>query len=525
MVKTLLLVLFLFQAPRVLAIPDDKLPALEGLIHTAELYLDWQYYEEAQKYYLEIMAQDPQRQEIHETMGYINLALQKPAEASAHLKKELQLQPNSIVSKLLLGLAYLQGGDELLAEDLLEEVAIKCTYIMGDPEVAKKYGGNPSFYMKKNPSFNIFMDNNPGLIPFARGILFKRQGRWSKAMGMMKKAVEQNYCLAEVLVQTIDLYLQMLDGLSADNELTRLRREDSQLAEMMDAWVCSRDSHSTMRFAQSRPVIVRYFKKPIDQIVDQLNIMAQESVKRADPKSAFRTWEKALFADGNRFEIRYNLALIYSLYNFQKEALYHCRHAIDLGNPKYQHWALNLAGNIEFEMGNFTHALQYYQQALSLDGKYMKCRNNLGATYLKLGDAEHAEMEWRKVIRHAGRGETEKEVREVDEQEKIKVWVDVKEGDDIIEASRSLATLYILQNRPAEAIPLLDNVLHFIPADAEAHFMLGKVHALLENPVLARRHLLEAIKNGSIRETEARKICSELDKTASSSSPKSRKKK
>jgi tetratricopeptide (TPR) repeat protein len=66
-----------------------------------------------------------------------------------------------------------------------------------------------------------------------------------------------------------------------------------------------------------------------------------------------------LSADDNRFDIHYNLALIYTLYNFLPEGFYHCRRAIDLSDSQYQPWALNLAGNIQFEMGNYNQALDY----------------------------------------------------------------------------------------------------------------------------------------------------------------------
>jgi tetratricopeptide (TPR) repeat protein len=248
--------------------------------------------------------------------------------------------------------------------------------------------------------------------------------------------------------------------------------------------------------------------------VDELNEMAQNAVKRADPTSAFKTWKKALFADDQRFDIHYNLALIYTLYNFLPEGLYHCRRAIDLGSPQYQPWAMNLAGNIEFAMGNFSQALDYYQQAIALDPKYLKCRNNLGATYMKLGDLANAEQEWQRVIRNSGKGEKERDVQELSDAENIKVLVDVKESDEIIEASKSLAELYIQQQQPARALPLLQRVLQFIPSDAEAHFALGKICMQMDKPELALQHLKAAIKNGTANETEATALCDKLENMA-----------
>lgn len=329
---------------------------------------------------------------------------------------------------------------------------------------------------------------------------------------MMDIAAEQKYCLAEVMVQLVDQFLQQHDPASTALVLFKLEGQNSQLAEQMSEIIKSQDCQKAREYARSRPIIIRYFKEPISKIVDDLNNMAQNAVKRADPESAFKTWKKTLLADDNRFDIHYNLALIYCLYKLQQEALYHCRRAIDRGDAHYQPWALNLAGNIQFEMGNFNQALNYYQQAISLDPKYLKCRNNLGATYRKLGDYANAEQEWQRVIKNSGKGEKERDVLELNEEENIKVLVDVKESDEIIEASKSLAELYIQQQRAVKAVPLLEMVLQFIPSDADAHFELGKIYMQLDNLALARQHLKAAIKNGTIYETEARNLFAELEK-------------
>ena len=82
----------------------------------------------------------------------------------------------------------------------------------------------------------------------------------------------------------------------------------------------------------------------------------------------------------------------------------------------------------------------------------------------------------------------------------------------MIEASQSLAALYIQQERATEAVPLLERVLQFIPSDADTHFELGKIYMQIDNPTLAQKHLKAAIKNGTTNETEATKLCIELEK-------------
>jgi len=367
---------------------------------------------------------------------------------------------------------------------------------------------------RKYPFFSKFLGDNPGLIPFVSGLLYKEQGQWSYAEEMMAEAVEQKYRLAEIMVQLADQYLRQNDEASARVVLAKLRREDSQLAEQLESIMKGQDRQQAREFARSRPLIIRYFKQPIPLIVDDLNKMAKSAVEQANPAGAFKTWKKALFADDKRFDIHYNLALIYTLYNFLPEGLYHCRRAIDLNDRQYQPWALNLAGNIHFTMGDFNQALDYYQQAIALTPKYLKCRNNLGATYMKLGDWANAELEWRMVIKNSDQGEKEQAIKESNEKERIKVMVDVKESAEMIEASQSLAAFYIQQKRATEAVPLLERVLQFVPSDAEAHFQLGKIYFYRDKLVLAQQHLKAALKNGTANETEAAALCAKLEKIA-----------
>ena len=491
---------------------------LQAMLKDAERELDWQFFAEAERSYLGILKQSPQLSSINEALGYIYLMQQKYEESFGYFEKELAQEPYNDLSRLLLGIARFQAGDATSARELIEKVA-----------------GNHSS-MKKYPFFKKFISDNPGLLPFVRGILYKELGEWVDAEEMMSEAAEQKYCLAEIMVQLVDQYLQQQDSASAASTLSKLESLNFLLAGQMSDIVKSQDRQKVREYARSRPIIIRYFKEPISTIVDDLNTMAQGAVKRADPESAINTWKKALLADDNRFDIHYNLALIYCLYDFQQKALYHCLRAIDLNDsqyrsrveqiagefhgirtinsidPQYKAWALNLAGNIHFEMGHFEQALYYYQQAIILSPGYLKCRNNLGAAYWKLGDLADAEREWRQVIKNSGRGGKERDVLELDDKENIKVLVDVKESDEMIEASKSLIALYLQQKQVDQAIPLLEMVLQIVPSDADAHFELGKIYMQLNKSALARQHLEAAIKNGTSFATEARNLFAEIEK-------------
>jgi tetratricopeptide (TPR) repeat protein len=471
--------------------PPQDLPAM---IKAAEGLLDWQYFAEAQNSYVEIRRQYPQAGGLDEPLGYICLAQRKYAEAIGYFERELARTPANDLAGLLLGLAHFQAGNAATARELVGKAATHLSAAI------------------KNPAFRKFLGDNPGLIPFVLGRLHRETGEWSDAEEMMAEAASQEYDLAEVMAQLIDQYMQRRDFAFAKLVLAKLAQENSQLAEVLDGIVKTQDVQKAGDFARSRPLVIRYFRRPIAAIIDELNRMARSAVERADPASAFRTWEKALFADDRRFDIHYNLALIYCLYNFKEEALFHCRRAIDLGDRQYQPWALNLAGNIRFEMGDFDLALGYYQQAIDLDPGYLKCRNNLGATYWKLGDPANAERQWLRVIQNSGKGKKENAILESAEEEKIKIVVDVKESDEMIEASKSLATLYIQQKHATQAVPLLERVLQFIPTDADAHFELGKIYAYMDQPALALPHLKAALKNGTKNEAEAISLFAKADK-------------
>ncbi|HUU06684.1 MAG TPA: tetratricopeptide repeat protein [Patescibacteria group bacterium] len=472
--------------------PED----LQALLKNAERDLDWRFFEEAERSYLEILQRYPQSSSVNEALGYICLMQQKYDESFVYLEKELEREPDNELARLLLTIAHFQAGNAPVLREMIQQVG----------NISKKKT------RKKHPFFKKFLGDNPGLLSFVKGILYKQLGEWAYAEEMMDEAAREKYNLAEIMVQLVDQYLQQQNSAAAELMLSKLERRNFQLAEQMSEIVKTRDLKKAREYARSRPIIIRYFKESITTIVDDLNAMAQNAVKRADPQGAIKSWLKALYADDKRFAIHYNIALIYCLYKFPQESLYHCRRAIDLGNPQYQSWALNLAGNITFEMGDLDQALKFYQEALDLTPDYLKCRNNLGHTYWKLGDLPNAERQWRIVIENSGSGGKELDVREWNDREKIKVLVDVKESDEIVEAGKSLAALYIQQKQAVKAIPLLKMVLQFIPSDADSHFELGRIHMQLDRMELARQHLETAIVNGTTFETEAGKLLVELAK-------------
>ncbi len=475
--------------------PEVAFPvSLAELLQDAERKLDWQYFEEAERSYQEILRRFPEQTGIHEALGVICLMQHKYSESIAHLEQELALNPGNHLAELLAAAALCQSGDVVAAEAWIARAA--------DSQAA----------MNKRQPAKKFMLDNPGLIPFVKGILHKERGEWGKASSMMAQAAEQKYSAAELAVHWVDLHLQRGDEAAAVAALAGLELRNSQLAEPLREIVRTRDRQEARAYARSRPLIIRYFKEPIPLIVHELNTMAQNAVKQANPQGAIKTWKKALLADESRFDIHYNLALIYCLYGFQREALPHCLRAVELGDDRYQTWALNLAGNIQFERGQYRQAIHYYQQAIELDANYLKCRNNLAAAFWESGQLQCAEREWQKVIQDSGRMEKGPDAREVFEGETIRAFVSVRERHEAIEAGKSLAQLYIIQKQTEKALLQLQMVLRLVPTDADAHWDLGRLYIQTGDQELARAHLAAAIHNGSRHEAEARKLLAELGK-------------
>lgn len=143
------LYLFLLLASGIMLPADQENPkALQTMLKNAERELDWHYFTDAKRSYLEILQQNPQLIGINEALGYIYLMQQKYDESFAYFEKELALEPDNDLSRLLSGIAHFQAGDTATAWKLIEKVA------------------NNNSSMKKYPFFNKFMKDNPGLLPF-----------------------------------------------------------------------------------------------------------------------------------------------------------------------------------------------------------------------------------------------------------------------------------------------------------------------------------------------------------------------
>jgi tetratricopeptide (TPR) repeat protein len=136
----------------------------------------------------------------------------------------------------------------------------------------------------------------------------------------------------------------------------------------------------------------------------------------------------------------------------QREAVGHLLEAIKL-HPNYKNSYL-LLGNAHNYLKEYEKAIQYYQQALSLDPSYSEADNNLGITY-----------------RDAGRyyGEQKGDLgRAIQYLEQAYAY-----RPDEYETVRLLGVAYGIQGNSAKAIEYFKKGIELNPEDADAFFNLG----------------------------------------------------
>ena len=106
-------------------------------------------------------------------------------------------------------------------------------------------------------------------------------------------------------------------------------------------------------------------------------------------------------------------------------------------------------GNAFRYVGSFDEALQEFRQTLEIQPKHPQAQNNIGVIFWNLKAYERAEMEFKKAL-------------------------DIQQ--DLPEIHHNLAVLHLINNRYANAIPYLEQVLKLQPGNATARKLLD--HAL-----------------------------------------------
>jgi len=164
-------------------------------------------------------------------------------------------------------------------------------------------------------------------------------------------------------------------------------------------------------------------------------------------KKAIEEFEHAIALGSNKPDTYYFAGLAWSKQKAYGEAIPFLQKAVQLRSHKADyHFDL---GEAFRQVGSFDEALQEFRQTLEIHPKHPQAQNNMGVIFWNLKAYERAEMEFIKAL-------------------------DIQQ--DLPQIHQNLAALYLKNNRYANAIPHLEQVLKLQPGNATARKSLD--HAL-----------------------------------------------
>ena len=162
---------------------------------------------------------------------------------------------------------------------------------------------------------------------------------------------------------------------------------------------------------------------------------------------AIEEFDHAIALGSNKPDTYYFAGLAWSKQKAYGEAIPFLQKAVSMRSHKADyHFDL---GNAFRYVGSFDEALQEFRQTLEIQPKHPQAQNNIGVIFWNLKAYERAEMEFKKAL-------------------------DIQQ--DLPEIHHNLAALHLINNRYANAIPYLEQVLKLQPGNATARKLLD--HAL-----------------------------------------------
>jgi tetratricopeptide (TPR) repeat protein len=128
-------------------------------------------------------------------------------------------------------------------------------------------------------------------------------------------------------------------------------------------------------------------------------------------------------------------------------------------------------GRTKYNENRFTEAIDAFKKCLAFDARDVKAEENLGLSYAGLGNVPEAIKAYQAAID----------------------W-QASSGTKDVEAYFALGTLFLDQNRAAEAIPVLMQATQIAPSVAQGHELLGKAYLHTQDLSKAQAELEEAVK-------------------------------
>jgi len=281
------------------------------------------------------------------------------------------------------------------------------------------------------------------------------------------------------------------------------------------------------------------FKNDILFILQNINYLALEFVKKGRPHESIRRYRNGLKIYPESPEINFNLGMVFYWQNNFKKAEKHTLLALRrkyfyitmpdflvpgrlsyyereeflkkgqdpihkspdiplsewtfdaaLKEGSYFMEAYDLLGNIYFKKGELNKSVSAFKKVIEIKRDDPMGRYNLGCTYHAIDEQEDAEEEWKKAIKF------EKEARKREKKESISknqlaISLIVLKRPVSFQAHKSLGRLYLDRNLPDKALKEFEKAMKLEPGDPEPYYELGRIYQAKSD--LDEKHIRKAI--------------------------------
>ncbi|MCP4022880.1 MAG: tetratricopeptide repeat protein [Desulfobacteraceae bacterium] len=316
---------------------------------------------EAEKYYREALADDPNNSDAYHFLGIIANQVGKNEAAIDFIEKALATNPNNDIAHNNLGIALERTGrvDEAI-ESFQNALAL-------NPDLSETYN--------------------------SLGNVLNSAGRVEEAISSYKKALALNPDFADVF-NNIAIALEKTNRL--DEAISNYRKALSLQPEFVAV-------HNNLGNALSKTgrldEAIQCYNKAISlkpDFVDAYNNLGNMFEKKGKLDEAIETYQKALAINPEYADAYNNLGIALKDADRLDEAIDYFSNAVKF-RPDFAE-AYNNLGNVFEKLGRSDDAIKSYTKAISIKPEYAQAHCNLGIELEKIGRLEEAIASFRKTI-------------------------------------------------------------------------------------------------------------------------------
>ena len=427
----------------------------------------------------------------------------------------------------LIDIDLIRGKLEFVREDLADAIRL--------------YGSQPDFY---------YMN---GLRCFEKSKTHN-QFPFSSIIESFEKALELNPYFKDALFNSASLSYNYSDFRKASEYFERILEIEPENEEIKFYLDCSLKKLNKSIYIQSLsecPQMINLsrefieksereykykFKNDINYVLENINYMGLEFIRRGKLHDALRRFRNGLKIYPESPEINFNTGMVFYWLNLLKEAEKHAlialrqrgffgmlptyikqkikkaggyrpekreylgfdtyrtdnisrRKAGSIHEIPFSNWTLEVAlkegnyfleaydllGNIYFKEKDYHRSILAFRKVIEINPEDAMGHYNLGCAYSALKDWENAEKEWKQAVK------SEKESTRIQEREKIsndqlEISLIVLKRPVSFRAHKSLGKLYLVKNLPDEAVKEFEVAIELEPGDPEPYYELGKIY-------------------------------------------------